>query len=114
MSEYADGFLLTRGAMDWFMDAYRAEAGNPRAYPLHGEPSGMPRTVLVTAGLDPLRDQGRRYAAALIEAGVDVSYLEMRGSIHGFINLRAAIPSAQTDCHRIFAAMKLMLASNSG
>ncbi len=109
MAQFAEGHLLTRDTMDWFMSSYGSEAGHPRAYPLHSPVVGTPPTVLVTAGLDPLRDQGRRYGAALILAGVDVDYHEMRGSIHGFVNLRKAVPSTQFDTHAIFAAMKLML-----
>ncbi len=110
MAEFAEGYLLTRDGMDWFMGSYQSQSGDPRAYPSLSTAAGTPPTVLVTAGLDPLRDQGRRYGAALIEAGVDVDYHEMRGSIHGFVNLRKAVPSTQTDTHAIFAAMKLMLA----
>lgn len=114
MIAFGEGFLLTQRSMGWFMGCYQPEPGNPRAYPVHGAAAGTPPTVLVTAGLDPLRDQGRRYGAALIEAGVDTVFMEMRGSIHGFITLRGAIPSAQADSHRIFAAMKLMLDHHSG
>ena len=110
MAQFAEGHLLTRDTMDWFMASYQSKAGDPRAYPLHSDTAGTPPTVLVTAGLDPLRDQGRRYGAALIKAGVDVDYHEMRGSIHGFVNLRKAVPSAQTDTLAIISAMKLMLA----
>ena len=110
MAQFAEGHLLTKTAMDWFMGSYQSVSGDPRAYPLLANPVGTPPTVLVTAGLDPLRDQGRRYGAALIQAGVDVDYREMRGSIHGFVNLRKAVPSTQIDTHAIFAAMKLMLA----
>ena len=109
MAQFAEGHLLTKTAMDWFMGSYQSVSGDPRAYPLLADPVGTPPTVLVTAGLDPLRDQGRRYGAALIAAGVDVYYHEMRGSIHGFVNLRKAVPSTQIDTHTVFAAMKLML-----
>lgn len=109
MQDFAEGFLLTRKVMQWFMESYAPAAGDKRAYPIHGEHSVAPPTVLVTASLDPLRDQGRRYGAHLIQAGVDVVFLEMKGSIHGFTNIRKAVPSAQEDTHAIFAAMKLML-----
>ncbi len=109
MLAFGEGHLLTKDAMDWFMGSYAGEPGNKRAYPIHGDHAAAPPTVLVTAGLDPIRDGGRLYGAHLIQAGVDVTYLEMRGSIHGFLTLRKAIPSAQTDTHAIFAAMKLML-----
>ena len=109
MAQFAEGHLLTKAAMEWFMGSYAPESGNARAYPAHGSVAGTPPTVLVTAGLDPLRDQGRRYAAKLIEAGIDVDYHEKRGSIHGFLNLRKAIPSAHADTLAIIAAIKAML-----
>lgn len=110
MQDFAEGHLLTKAGMDWFGECYAAEAGNPRAYPIHGDHAKAPPTVLVTASLDPIRDSGRVYGEALIRAGSDVVFLEMKGSIHGFLNIRKAVPSAQKDLHRIFAAMKLLLA----
>ena len=83
--------------------------GDPLAYPIHGEQAGSPPTLLVTASLDPLRDQGRRYAAALAVAGVECHFMEMKGTIHGFVNLRKAVPSAQGDLLAILAQAKLML-----
>ena len=70
----------------------------------------MPPTLIMTAGLDPLRDQGRAYAGALIAAGVPTNYREAVGNIHGFINLRKAIPSGQADIAGALAALKAMIA----
>ncbi len=69
----------------------------------------MPPTLVLTAGLDPLRDQGRAYAAACAEAGVDTVYVEARGTIHGFVCLRKALPSGDEDIRRCTAALKVML-----
>ena len=109
MLDFAEGHLLTKVSMDWFGESYAAEAGNVRAYPIHGNHAAAPPTVLVTASLDPIRDSGRLYGEALIRAGSDVLFMEMKGTIHGFTTLRKAIPSGQADMARIFAAMKLML-----
>jgi acetyl esterase len=109
MLAFAEGHLLTAGAMAWFGEAYAAESANVRAYPITGDHAKAPRTVLVTASLDPIRDSGRVYGEALIRAGSDVLFMEMKGSIHGFVNLRKAVPSAQADLHRILAAMKFVL-----
>ena len=109
MRDFAEGHLLTEKSMAWFGECYAAEAGNLRAYPIHGNHAAMPPTVLVTASLDPIRDSGRVYGAQLILAGSDVVFMEMKGSIHGFTTLRKALPSAQADMQRIFAAMRLML-----
>lgn len=107
--DFAEGFLLTAETMTWFANAYQAVTGDKRAYPIYGDHSTAPPTVLVTAGLDPIRDSGRVYGAELIRAGAEVVFLEMKGTIHGFTQVRKAIPSAQADMQSIFAAVRLLL-----
>lgn len=109
-SQFAEGYLLTRDSMDWFNAAYQAEAEHIRASPLKGDLTGMPPAVVVTASLDPIRDQGRAYAAALARAGVAVVYREAVGNIHGFITLRKAIPSSVGDVAGALAAAKTLIA----
>jgi len=107
--EFSEGFMLTGDVIDFFDESYRLDPNDRRAYPVLGPLEGTPPTVLATAGLDPLRDSGRTYAAKLVTAGTDVTYLEMRGTIHGFANIRKAIPSAQNDVLAILRAAKTML-----
>lgn len=66
--------------------------------------------LMVTASLDPLRDDGRAYAAKTIEAGGQVTYREMEGSIHGFMTYRKAIPSAKADTDALLVVAKAMIA----
>jgi acetyl esterase len=111
---FSEGFLLTARTMGFFMGSYAGDEKDKRNHPiLHDNHAATPPTVLVTAGLDPLRDSGREYAAHLIQNGVDVIYLEMRGNIHGFVNLRKAVPSAHKDLYSLIAAIKLMLERHS-
>lgn len=107
--DFAEGYLLTADTMQWFGNAYQAVTGHKRAFPIYGEHSTTPPTVLVTAGLDPIRDSGRVYGAELIRAGAEVVFLEMKGTIHGFTQVRKAIPSAQGDMQSIFKAVRLLL-----
>ena len=107
--DFAEGFLLTGAAMSWFTQQYRGDPLSHRVNPMIEEAKDIPPTVVITAGLDPLRDSGREYAQHLIARGVDTTYLEAPGSIHGFATLRKAIPSAQGDIHALLDAMKLML-----
>jgi acetyl esterase len=107
--DFGEGYMLTKLSMDWFEDCYRADPSDWRYSPLVKSQKGMPPTLVVTAGLDPIRDQGRAYAAACIEAGVETIYREARGTVHGFINLRRAIPSAADDIAGCVAALKLLL-----
>ena len=108
-SDFAEGFLLTASTMAWFHEQYRGADDDVRNFPMLEENPARVPTVLCTAGLDPLRDSGRKYAAKLIGLGTDVTYLEFHGNIHGFTNLRKAIPSAQKDTHDLIAAMKNMM-----
>jgi len=87
---YADGFFLTRTEMDWYRDHYFAEPGDrsdPRASPiLAPDLSGLAPAHVVTAGFDPLRDEGEDYAAAMRDAGVAVSVTREPDLVHGFVN----------------------------
>lgn len=112
--EFAEGYLLTRDSMEWFMEAYQGDPAHLRSSPLMGDLAGMPPAVVVTASLDPIRDQGRAYAAALIAAGVPTVFREARGTIHGFANLRQAIPSARGDVAGALAALKAVLVEAEG
>jgi acetyl esterase len=109
VDQFGEGYLLSRESMDWFHDCYAPGLDDWRYDPLLKDQNGIPPTLVVTAGLDPIRDQGRAYAAALAEAGVSVVYLECAGTIHGFMNLRKALPSAQADLERCCAFLRLML-----
>ncbi|MXP24949.1 alpha/beta hydrolase fold domain-containing protein [Altererythrobacter indicus] len=105
-TEFGEGYLLTSRAMKWFTECYNPTPGDRRNLPILGPLENTPPTILATAGLDPLRDSGRNFAARLIQAGCDVTYLEMSGNIHAFANLRKAIPSAQKDLLAILGALK--------
>ncbi|UVO49123.1 alpha/beta hydrolase [Sphingomonas sp. SUN019] len=105
-ADFADGYLLTRETMIWFADHYQAEFADFRGSPMVGDLVGLPPAVIVTASLDPIRDQGRAYAAALVLAGVPVTFREAVGNIHGFITLRQAIPSSQGDVAAYLSAVK--------
>jgi acetyl esterase len=107
--QFADGYFLTREGMEWFRDAYRSDPSHWRASPLLQDQAGMPATLVVTAGLDPLRDQGRAYAAATIRAGVPTVFREATGTIHGFVNLRRAIPSSEGDVAGALIALKAII-----
>jgi acetyl esterase len=104
--EFCQGFLLVKESMDWFEDSYAGPDGDWRYSPLLKGADGLPPTFVVTAELDPIRDQGRAYAARCTEAGVETIYWEAPGTVHGFINLRKAVPSANDDFVRCIAYLK--------
>ena len=108
-ADFAQGYFLTRPLMDWFDGHYAPELGDWR-YETHLRSyAGLPPTVIITASLDPLRDQGRALAAALTVEGIETSYLEAHGNIHGFATMRRLVPSAHRDIERFCGALKLML-----
>ncbi|WP_343521504.1 alpha/beta hydrolase [Sphingomonas sp.] len=110
LDAFGEGYFLTRKGMAWFAECYAADTAHPRCTPTVNESlAGLPPAVIVTASLDPIRDQGRAYAAALIAAGVPVVFREAVGNIHGFITLRKAIPSGQGDVAGMLAAFKDVL-----
>lgn len=88
---FAEGFFLTKHDLHWFtakyLDGADLEAGDPRVSPLLADDlSGLPPALLLTAGFDPLRDEGRQYADALRAAGVTVDHREFGSLVHGFAN----------------------------
>lgn len=108
--DFSDGYLLTKEGMEWFGNHYAWMEGDWRAHPLDFDQSGMPPSLVVTASLDPLRDQGKAYADKLREAGVPVTYKCAEGNIHGYICLRKGIPSSQADVEENLAALKQVIA----
>jgi len=110
LRDFADGHFLTRAMLDWFVVCYAADLQHVRAVPMRGDLSAMPPAVIVTAECDPIRDQGRAYAAALVRAGVPVCFREARGTIHGFATLRKAIPSGVADLTGFLLALRALIA----
>lgn len=108
-AQFASGYTLDAKSMASFSKFYAAKPDSLRASPILGNLAGLPPTVLVTAGLDPLRDQGRAYAAKLVEAGVPTAFYEAGGLIHGFATYRKAIPSAQADTVAFLKVARTML-----
>ncbi len=106
---FSNGYGLDRDVMDLFEQHYRGDPGNWRHSPLIADMSGLPPTVVATASLDPLRDQGRALAGKLATAGCDVSFIELAGTIHGFASFRKAIPSAGDDLARILNLSRALL-----
>ena len=111
-AEFAEGHFLTKASIDWFNSCYAAPSHDHRHDLFAADLATAPQTLLVTAGLDPLRDEARSYAAALIEAGVPVIYQEAVGNIHGFFGAAAVIPSSSDDVRRALGALRQMIATS--
>ncbi|ANI39232.1 alpha/beta hydrolase [Mycolicibacterium vaccae] len=111
---FSRGFFLTRHDMDWFSERFvgpsELDGTDPRVSPLRaGDLSGLPPALLVTAGFDPLRDEGRQYAEALRTAGTAVDYREYGSLIHGFANFFPLGGAAATATADVISAMRAHL-----
>jgi len=100
--EFAEGYYLTRKAMEWFWDAYipdpneRAQiTASPNQATIE-ELKGLPPTLLLVDEVDPLRDEGEAYAAKLRTAGVPVTTVRYDGVVHDFMLLNAMSESRAT------------------
>jgi acetyl esterase len=118
MHEFAQGYLLTRPAMEYFWDHYlaRPEDGrHPHASPVRAESlAGLPPAMVITAECDPIRDQGEAYARHLRESGVPVSAKRYDGAIHAFFNLAGVVDSGRQAIADAGAALKTALAPGAG
>ena len=92
--ELSEGFGLTRGGMRWFLEHYLSGGegvpDDPRVSPLLADEAAFtasPPTLVITAELDPLRDEGEAYAERLRAAGVAAETTRYDGMIHGFFSL---------------------------
>lgn len=96
--ENAEGYLLERKSSEWYYDKYvHDETHRRNAYlaPLLAQDfTGLPPATVLTAGFDPLRDEGQAYAQALEDAGVAVQRRHYQGQIHGFVSLTEFIDAA--------------------
>jgi acetyl esterase len=110
MKENEKGYFLERESMAWFTRMYCPDAAHrsdPRLSPLLAKDlSGLPPAYVVTAGFDPLRDEGKAYADKLDAAGVSVTYVNYPGMIHGFFSLRGLIPKAREAVAEAAAAVR--------
>ncbi|MBV9195196.1 MAG: alpha/beta hydrolase [Solirubrobacterales bacterium] len=110
---FEHGFLLVREDMDWFADQYaaRADRTDPRLSVLRADGlAALAPAIVVTAGFDPLRDEGEAYAAALRSAGVPVLVRRFPGLIHGFINLTGVSRTSRDALVEVGGATRALLA----
>ena len=94
------GYLLTKDTIDYFHDHYITDVAHDldwRASPLlHADLSKLPPALVLTAGYDPLRDEGLAYAVRLTEAGNRASHVCFERQIHGFITMGRVLDEANT------------------
>jgi acetyl esterase len=96
--DLAQQFPIPYDMIHWFFDHYFGLAwpiADPRAIPsLYEDYTGLPPALIITAGHDPLRDEGAEYAETLAASGVPVEYECRQGTIHGFMNMGRVLRGA--------------------
>ncbi|OCA52946.1 alpha/beta hydrolase [Photorhabdus namnaonensis] len=113
-NQYENGYFLTRNMMQWFWDNYTtsaADRNNILASPLRastGQLKGFPQTLIQTAELDVLRDEGEAFGRKLDAAGVPVTVTRYNGMIHdfGLLNPLSKEPTVRTAIEQVGAALQ--------
>jgi acetyl esterase len=109
-TENASGYFLTVDQMEWYREQYLggdADGEEPYASPLKaGSLVGLPAACVVTAEMDPLRDEGEAYGRALRAAGVPVALHRAPGMFHGFFNMDAVLDGSKEAQRVAFGALR--------
>lgn len=110
--ENAEGYLLERERILWLFDSYLQGQENRRAVsPLFMEVTdAMPRTLVITAAFDPLRDEGAAYVERLTRHGIATEHRSMSGMVHAFLNLEDLVPDT---CAETYAAVARFLGAGA-
>jgi acetyl esterase/lipase len=117
MTDYADLWPLPRTLVDSFAGQVMGPdvgPADPDLSPLRApDLSGLAPAIVVTAGFDPLTDQGEAYALRLRRQGVPLTYRRYDGLAHGFIGYAGAVPAAQAACEDIARLADCALNANA-
>ncbi|HEY1548640.1 MAG TPA: alpha/beta hydrolase, partial [Kofleriaceae bacterium] len=105
-------YLMTKPMIDWYLGHYWGtgdkRAGSPWFWP-EAELEGAAPAIVITAGFDPLVDEGDAWAARLRDAGVTVRHHQNPSLVHGFLSLAGAVDAARIATDRICADVVSML-----
>ena len=110
-SEPETSILLTHSVIRWFCNHYLggADIDDWRASPARARTlAGLPPAYVLTAGADPLRDEGDEYARRLKEAGVPVTYRHFAGQFHGFFTMGKLLQQANVAASEISVWLKAL------
>jgi len=109
--ENATGYLLELPGTEWYWDRYVGSwvhERNPYVAPLlASDHADLPPATVLTAGFDPLRDEGQAYADRLAAAGVPVERHHHEGQIHGFVSLTEFMSAAGTALDDLAADLRV-------
>jgi acetyl esterase len=110
VEEHAFAPLFCRDDLCWIFDKYGAPDGDWRGSPIDADDvAGAPPALVITADVDPVRDDGARYVDRLRDAGVDAEVVNVKGAMHGFASFAPALDTAIAARLRIAEALRTYL-----
>jgi acetyl esterase len=109
IEEFAEGYFLTKADKQWFRSQFlesEERASDPTVSSLLADLTGLPPGLVITAGFDPLRDEGEAFAKRLLDHGVEVEHVCYTDMIHAFVSFAGGIPAGMTALEKIGDAMQ--------
>jgi acetyl esterase len=114
LEHFREGFIIGRDDIAWYQLHYTGSTEvqpDPALHPLlTRDLAGLAPALIVTAGFDPLRDEGEAYAEALMQAGVPVVLKRFEGLLHGFCNMATFAPACDAALADIIASLRRVVA----
>ncbi len=108
--ENGTGYFLEMESIEWYLEQYlprESDVGNQYAFPIRARNfSELPPATVLTAGFDPLVDEGAAYVERLTDAGVDVDHLHYGSQIHGFVSLYEQIDEGREAIDELAATLE--------
>lgn len=104
-----EGYLLEMDSVQWYLDQYcdEADVGNQYAFPIRARSlADVPPATVVTAGFDPLADEGEAYVERLESAGVDVTHFRYDDQIHAFVSLYEYLDAGAEAIEEVSASLR--------
>lgn len=103
--QFAEGYFLTVERMQWYFEQYLQGKADPLAISpqLMPVPDGFPRTLVISAGYDPLRDEAAAFLHKLTVAGVEAEGVCYQQMLHAFLNLESLVPEACQHLYQLCA-----------
>jgi acetyl esterase len=114
IEEFAEGYFLTKADKQWFRSQFlesEERASDPQVSSLLADLAGLPPALVITAGFDPLRDEGEAFAKRLSEHGVEVEHLCYTDMIHAFVSFAGGIPAGMTALEKIGEELRRVFSS---
>lgn len=115
IEEFAEGYFLTKAGKQWFRGNFledESRAKDPIVSSMLAELSGLPESFVITAGFDPLRDEGKAFADRLIDHGVSCRHLCYTDMIHGFVSFAGGIPAGMEALQEMGRELKRALSGS--